>query len=66
MCSTCKKALSLYSIDKKWDSFCCVTYRSFGKKYCSAQYIRYEVLYDYVLKKFNQYIDKLKMTKYHL
>lgn len=49
-CSTCGKALSLYSSDKRWDSFCCVTYRSFGKKYCSAHYIRYEVLYDYVLK----------------
>ena len=48
-CSTCCKVLSLYSSDKRWNSFCCVTYRTFGKKYCSAHYIRYEVLYDYVL-----------------
>lgn len=49
-CADCGKALSLYSSDKKWDSFCCVTYRSFGKTYCPAHYIQYEVLYDYVLK----------------
>lgn len=48
-CDVCGKALSLYSSDKKWDSFCCVTYRSFGKSYCSAHYIRYENLYDFVL-----------------
>ena len=26
-----------------------MTYRSFGKSYCSAHYIRYENLYDFVL-----------------
>lgn len=48
-CADCGKALSLYSCDKRYDSFCCVTYRSFGKKYCSAHYIRYDDLYEYVL-----------------
>lgn len=63
MCSICKKALSLYSTDKKWDSFCCVTYRSFGKKYCSAHYIRYEVLYDYVLKEIQSIHRQIKNDK---
>ena len=58
-CADCGKALSLYSSDKKWDSFCCVTYRSFGKSYCPAHYIRYEVLYDYVLKDIRELINKV-------
>ncbi len=62
-CASCNKALSLYSSDKKWDSFCCVTYRSFGKKYCSAHYIRYEVLYDYVLKDIKELISKVMNNK---
>lgn len=48
-CSDCGKALSLYSCDKKYDSFCCVTYRSFGKSYCSAHYTIFNNLYEYVL-----------------
>lgn len=58
-CDVCGKALSLYSSDKKWDSFCCVTYRSFGKSYCSAHYIRYENLYDFVL---NDIRKQIKLT----
>ena len=62
-CSDCGKALSLYSSDKKWDSFCCVTYRSFGKSYCSAHYIRYEVLYDFVLKDIQRQIKAVLKNK---
>ena len=54
---------SLYSSDKKWDSFCCVTYRSFGKSYCSAHYIRYEVLYDFVLKDIQRQIKAVLKNK---
>ncbi len=62
-CADCGKALSLYSSDKKWNSFCCVTYRSFGKTYCTAHYIRYEVLYDYVLKDIRELINKVVSNK---
>ncbi|HEY8363730.1 MAG TPA: recombinase zinc beta ribbon domain-containing protein [Tissierellaceae bacterium] len=62
-CSDCGKALSLYSSDKKWDLFCCVTYRSFGKSYCSAHYSRYEVLYDFVLKDIQRQIKAVLNNK---
>lgn len=62
-CADCSKALSLYSSDKKWDSFCCVTYRSFGKSYCPAHYIRYEVLYEYVLNDIKELINKVTLNQ---
>ena len=53
-CNTCGKALSVHN-DKRSDSytFCCVTYRSYGKSCCSSHYIRYDMLYKYILNDIN-------------
>lgn len=71
-CSICGKALSVHN-DKRSNSnsFCCVTYRTYGKEYCSSHYIRYDLLYSYVLNDINsslksfwkdndKFIDSLK------
>lgn len=51
-CKDCGKALSVY----KNHDFCCSTYRSKGKDYCSSHYIRYDKLYNAILDDINYYI----------
>ncbi|MGM9971435.1 MAG: recombinase family protein [Anaeroplasmataceae bacterium] len=57
-CSSCGKALSIHD-DKRSDSksYCCVTYRNYGKDYCSSHYIRYDLLYEYVLNDINSILE---------
>lgn len=57
-CNCCGKALSLYHGERKIATFCCVTYRSFGKKYCTAHYTRYDTLYQYVLEDIQKHAKK--------
>lgn len=45
-CKDCGKAMSVY----KNHDFCCSTYRSNGKSYCSSHYIRYDTVYNEIKK----------------
>ena len=65
-CDCCGKALSLYHGDRRVASFCCVTYRSFGKKYCTAHYTRYDTLYRYVLEDIRKHAKKAIKNKEEL
>lgn len=58
-CKDCGKAMSVY----KDHDFCCSTYRSNGKNYCSSHYIRYDILYNEILKDINYHIDKSNIDK---
>lgn len=58
-CEACKCSLSLY----KKKSFCCTNYRTNGKEYCSAHYIRYDVLYKAILDYINYHIDLVTKDK---
>jgi len=62
-CADCGKALSLYGTERRVDAFCCVTYRSFGKTYCSAHYTRYDFLYNAVLNDIREKINKILEDK---
>lgn len=62
-CADCGKALSLYGTHRRVDAFCCVTYRSFGRTYCSAHYTRYDFLYKAVLNDIREKINKILEDK---
>ncbi len=55
-CSDCGYAMSYGTNStkkKKWNYYCCTNYRQLGKKHsgCTGHYIRYDVLYPYVLSR---------------
>lgn len=61
-CPDCGKAMHfLKRRDRSYTaSYCCNTYSRYGKEYCTMHYIRYEDLYDIVLKNIRMYAELAK------
>lgn len=64
-CSDCGYTLSLFvkKDRKSYGSFACSNYRRFGKERCSMHYITYEELYDAILSRINDLIEKAKRKR---
>lgn len=63
-CADCGKCLRFATRSQKskpYSYFTCISYSEYGKDFCTSHYIRYDVLYDYVLSRIRYWASQANL-----